>query len=71
MQRPDDVKYLKSAIRDGSATEIMDMVRQMDDVVHALEIEDSFESPVEAINKLRRDLGLPVVRRDSQNADAQ
>ena len=33
-----DAEYLQNAIRDGRATEIMDMVRAMDEVVHALEI---------------------------------
>lgn len=59
MQRPEDVNYLESAIKNGHATEVMDMVRMMDDVVHALEIEDGFETPVEAINALRKKCGLP------------
>lgn len=58
-----DAEYLQNAIRDGRATEIMDMVRAMDEVVHALEIEDDFTPPVEAINRLRRDCGLPIVTR--------
>lgn len=47
-----DARYLQSAIRDGQATEIMNMVRDMDDIVHLLGIEDSFETPCEAIRKL-------------------
>ena len=54
MQKPDDVDYLERAIRDGEATVIMDMIREMDDVVHALGIEDSDEKPSDAIKRIIR-----------------
>lgn len=56
MQTPQDVATLESAIKDGQATEIMDMVREMDEVVHALGIEDiSDEKPSDKIKRLIRD----------------
>ena len=54
MQRPDDVEALKNAIKNGPATEIMDMVREMDAVVHALGLEDDFEQPSDRIKRLLR-----------------
>jgi hypothetical protein len=48
----EDAEYLRSAIANRQATEIMDMVREMDDIVHLLGIEDSFEKPTEAIRRL-------------------
>ena len=47
-----DARYLASVIKDGRATEIMDMIREMDSVCAILEIQDSFETPTEAIRKL-------------------
>lgn len=55
MQKPDDVDALKRAIQNGQATEIMDMVREMDAVVHALGIEDDFEKPSDRIKRLLRE----------------
>jgi hypothetical protein len=54
MQRPDDVEALKNAIKNGQATEIMDMVREMDAVVHALGLEDDFAKPSDRIKRLLR-----------------
>lgn len=54
MQTPEDVAALEMAIKNGQATEIMDMVREMDSVVHALGIEDSFEKPSDRIKRLLR-----------------
>lgn len=47
-----DARYLQSVIRDGRATEIMDMIREMDSVCAILEIQDSFKTPTEAIRNL-------------------
>jgi len=55
MQNPDDIAYLENAIKNGRATEIMDMIREMDEVVHALGIEDDFEKPSDRIKRLIRD----------------
>jgi hypothetical protein len=55
MQTADDVASLERAIKDGQATEIMDMIREMDAVVHALGLEDSFEKPSDRIKRLIRD----------------
>lgn len=55
MQKPDDVDALYRAIKNGQATEIMDMVREMDAVVHALGLEDDFEKPSDRIKRLLRE----------------
>lgn len=47
-----DGRYLAAAIKDGRASEIMDMIREMDEVCAILEIQDIFETPTEAIRKL-------------------
>lgn len=55
MQTPEDVAALERAIQNGQATEIMDMVREMDAVVHALGLEDDFEKPSDRIKRLLRE----------------
>lgn len=55
MQTPEDVAYLESAIRDGHATEIMDMVRELDRIVQLLGIADSDVTPSEEVEKLLAD----------------
>lgn len=47
-----DADYLRGAIANGQAHEIMAMIREMDSVCAALGIQESFETPTEAIRKL-------------------
>lgn len=47
-----DRKYLEQVLRDGRASEIMDMVREMDNVCSVLGIQESFTTPTDAIKKL-------------------
>ena len=51
-----DARYLLAAIKDGQAGQIMDMVREMDFVVHELGIADSFKRPSEEIRQINTKL---------------
>lgn len=54
-QERSDADYLRSAIASCQANEIMSMVREMDQVVSVLCLEESFEKPSDVIRKLIED----------------